>query len=205
MQRPLATSDLRASAAIHVEAFPHAAISQLGVATAERYHASLLARDDVHAFAAVSADRLAGFCFGGTARAVEGAFLRENLWFVGGELLKRPSLVTQPFIHDRIRAGLRFLHPKDSSVDERNFPAEATASSSFTILYLAVHPDIEGRGVAQQLLEAVESHARSRAFAQMDLSVYLDNVRAIAFYERNGWQRLIQDGAWQGFMFKSLT
>lgn len=205
VQRPLAPSDLRASATIHVEAFPDAAISQLGLGAAERYHANLLARDDVHALAAFSADRLAGFCFGGTARDVEGAFLRENLWFIGAQLLKSPSLFAQPFIRHRIGAGLRFLRPKAAAPATHRVPVESSAPPSFTILYIAVHPDVEGRGVAQQLLDAVEFHARSRGFAQMDLSVYLDNARAIAFYERNGWQRLIQDGAWQGFMFKPLT
>jgi ribosomal protein S18 acetylase RimI-like enzyme len=207
VHRPLASSDLRASAAIHVEAFPHAAISQLGSATAERYHASLLTRTDVHAMAAFTADRLAGFCFGGTARDVEGSFLRENLWFIGRELLKRPMLLTQPFIRERIGAGLRFLRPRAAPAARASRSVatpEPAAPTSFTILYIAVHPDVEGRGVARQLLDAAESHARACGFAQMDLSVYLDNARAIAFYERNGWQRLIQDGAWQGFMFKPL-
>lgn len=208
MQRSLAPSDLRASAAIHLEAFPHAAISQLGPTTAERYHASLLARHDVHAMAAFTADRLAGFCFGGTARDVEGAFLRENLWFIARELLKRPTLFAQPFIRDRIAAGLHFLRPRPKrtgTTGEHAATAPITdAPSSFTILYIAVHPDVEGRGVARQLLDAAESYARARGFAQMDLSVYLDNKRAIAFYERNGWQRLIRDGTWQGFMFKPL-
>jgi ribosomal protein S18 acetylase RimI-like enzyme len=208
VQRPLASSDLRASAAIHVEAFPHAAISQLGPATAERYHASLLARHDVHAMAAFTADRLAGFCFGGTACDVEGDFLRGNLWFIGSELLRRPALLTQPFIRERIGAGLRFLRPAFKRAEPASQSGAApapTTPSSFTILYIAVHPDVEGRGVARQLLAAAESCARARGFARMDLSVYLDNARAIAFYERNGWERLIQDGAWQGFMFKQLS
>ncbi|MBI2511548.1 MAG: GNAT family N-acetyltransferase [Opitutae bacterium] len=207
IQRPLTPADLPASARIHVAAFPHAAISQLGVATAERYHASLRARADVHATAAFTADRLAGFCFGGTARDVEGAFLREHLGFVARELLRRPSLLVRRVIRARIGAGLRFLRPRsrrEPALALASAPASAPAPPSFTILYLAVHPDVEGRGVAHQLLAAAESHARAAGFAQMDLSVYLDNTRAIAFYERHGWQRLVQDGAWQGFMFKPL-
>jgi ribosomal protein S18 acetylase RimI-like enzyme len=207
VHRPLEASDLPASALIHVEAFPHAAISQLGVAVAERYHASLLGRADVHALAAFTAGRLAGFCFGGTARDVEGSFLRENLWFIGREIARQPALLGQPCIRERIGAGMRFLLPRASAAAPENAAAGApreTPPPSFTVLYLAVHPDVEGRGVARELLEAAEGIARARGFAQMDLSVYLDNTRAIAFYERNGWQRLIQDGAWQGFMFKPL-
>lgn len=200
MQRPLVSGDLPASASIHVQAFPRAAISQLGLATARRYHASLLARDDVQALAAFTAGRLAGFCFAGVARDVEGAFLRENLWFVARELATRPRLLAQPVVRERVRAGWRFLHLARAGKSSGVRPAP----SSFSLLYIAVHPDVEGRGVAHQLLDTAESHARARGFAQMDLSLYLDNARAIAFYERHGWQRRIQDGAWQGFMFKPL-
>lgn len=200
VQRPLAPGDLPASAGIHVEAFPHAAISQLGLAVAQRYHASLLAHVNVHALAAFTAGRLAGFCFAGVARDVEGEFLRENLWFVARELAKQPRLLAQPMIRDRVRVGWRFLRPAGAA-EPGGGPS---APPSFTLLYIAVHPDVEGRGVAHQLLDTVESHARARGFAQMDLSLYLDNARAIAFYERHGWQRLIEDGIWRGFMFKPL-
>jgi ribosomal protein S18 acetylase RimI-like enzyme len=204
----LSEDDLEETAKIHRLTFPTAAISQLGLAVAERYHASLLARDDVAAFVAFERSRVAGFCFGGTARDVEGAFLRENLGFIAGQMLARPLLLTQPFIRQRIVAGLRFLRPSRPAADpaapaSANAP-ENPAKRSFTILYLAVHPAFQRRGVARQLLEHAEQHAREAGFAQLDLSVYLDNARAIEFYEHAGWQRLIQDGEWQGFMFKPL-
>lgn len=204
----LGEDDLADTAKIHRLTFPSAAISQLGLAVAERYHASLLARDDLVAFAAFERSRLAGFCFGGTARDVEGAFLRENLSFIAAQIAARPLLLTQPFIRQRIVAGLRFLRPSRAA-DQTDSPAAAasvtpSAARSFTILYLAVHPAFQRRGVARRLLEHTEQHARDAGFAQLDLSVYLDNTRAIEFYEHAGWQRLIQDGEWQGFMFKPL-
>ncbi|MBA4137390.1 MAG: hypothetical protein C0518_08765 [Opitutus sp.] len=204
----LSDDDLDESAKIHRLTFPFAAISQLGLTVTERYHASLLARDDLVAFAAFERSRLVGFCFGGTARDVEGAFLRDNLSFIASQILARPLLLTQPFIRQRIGAGLRFLRPQFASgssapprPEER---ADIEAVRSFTLLYVAVHPAFQRRGVAKQLLEHAEQHARSEGFGRLELSVYLNNTRAIEFYEHAGWQRLVQDGEWLGFMFKSL-
>lgn len=205
----LTDDDLHATAAIHRLAFPGAAISQLGLPVAARYHASLLARDDIVAWTAFERSRVVGFCFGGTARDVEGAFLRDNLSFIAAQIAARPLLLTQPFMRQRIAAGLRFLLPwRPRSAAAPAAVADATVASrprSFTILYLAVHPAFQRRGVARRLLEESEAHARAAGFAQLDLSVYLDNIRAIEFYEHAGWQRLVQDGEWQGFMFKPLN
>jgi len=73
-----------------------------------------------------------------------------------------------------------------------------------TILYVAVDPRYQRRGFGRALLEHAEDLARMRGFRQLDLSVYLDNTRAIGFYEDAGWQRELRHGAWQGFMIKPL-
>jgi ribosomal protein S18 acetylase RimI-like enzyme len=76
---------------------------------------------------------------------------------------------------------------------------------SFGIQYLAVDPRWQSRGVGKQLLAASEEHARQHGCTEIHLSVYLDNARAIGLYGRMGWQRRVQDGRWQGFMFKELV
>lgn len=200
----LGEEDIPGSARVHRLAFPASAISQLGVAAAERYHASLLARDDVVAFAAFDRSRVVGFCFAGTASAPEGDFLRDNLGFIAGEILRRPLLLTRPFIRERILAGLRFLRPRRSSPSTA-IAQPAGARRSLTILYVAVAPSHQRRGIAKAMLDRAEQHARAGDFESLDLSVYLDNARAIGFYEHAGWRRLIQDDGWQGFMFKPLN
>lgn len=210
--RPLAQSDLPASAGIHHLAFADTAVSQLGRATAERYHAALLARADIIALGATCAKgQLAGFCFGGTAHAVEGAFLRGNLGFLAGEILRHPDLLRRPIIREQITGGLQLLRNSnrpsgrgETEPDATNPTSEPEPPRSFTIIYLAVHPDWQGQGVARELLAESEKIARRHGFEQMDLSVYWSNHRAIAFYERAGWQRRIQNGVWKGFMFKPL-
>lgn len=212
--RPLSRSDLDATAAIHQLAFPHAAISQLGHSVARRYHQSLSERSDVTAFGAFVAGRLAGYCFAGTSHDVEGAFLRENLLYVSSRLMSKPTLLCQPFIRSRIGAGLRFLRsttPRAPStpaakVDEAHLTVRLgpSVAESLTILYVAVDPRHQRRGLGRALLEHCEDVARLRGFRQLDLSVYLDNTRAIEFYEDAGWQREHRHGEWQGYMFKPL-
>jgi RimJ/RimL family protein N-acetyltransferase len=46
-----------------------------------------------------------------------------------------------------------------------------------------------GRGVGRALLEALESWARSRGLHRLELTVDVDNRRAIALYEKFGFER----------------
>jgi ribosomal protein S18 acetylase RimI-like enzyme len=80
-----------------------------------------------------------------------------------------------------------------------------SSDSSYGIQYIAVHPSRQGRGLGKQLLLASEELARQHGCTEIHLSVYLDNIGAIAFYERMGWQKYVEDEAWRGLMFKRLT
>lgn len=46
-----------------------------------------------------------------------------------------------------------------------------------------------GTGAAQWFMDAIETEARRRNALQLELSVAADNLRAIRFYERNGFER----------------
>lgn len=54
--------------------------------------------------------------------------------------------------------------------------------------YLGVHPRSWGNGVAQLLLKELAQRANDLEFQTVQLSVYADNVRAVALYERLGWK-----------------
>lgn len=197
----LHAEDLPGSACVHRLAFPNSAIAQLGLATAERYHGALLARNDVVAFGAFERSRVIGFCFAGTAASPEGEFLRHHFGFIAGQLFRRPLLLTRPFIRDRIRTGLQLLGRRNLTSAS---PETPESMGALLVLYLAVAPSHQRRGVARTLLERVESHARRARFSCLELSVYPDNRRAIEFYEHAGWRRTPGEGAWQGFMGKAL-
>lgn len=54
---------------------------------------------------------------------------------------------------------------------------------------MAVHPAWQGFGLATQLLNAVESELRERKCSQISLDTTEPLLRAMRFYERNGFRR----------------
>ncbi|MGS0894155.1 N-acetyltransferase family protein [Burkholderia stagnalis] len=53
---------------------------------------------------------------------------------------------------------------------------------------LHVHPSSHGGGIGTRMIDAVRAWARTLGAGKVHLSVLEGNVRAIGFYERNGWQ-----------------
>jgi ribosomal protein S18 acetylase RimI-like enzyme len=52
---------------------------------------------------------------------------------------------------------------------------------------LAVHPDVQGRGLGRRLLQFAEHQARSKGCSSVRLDVYSDNEHAVRLYERHGY------------------
>ncbi|AXF20575.1 N-acetyltransferase [Burkholderia pyrrocinia] len=53
---------------------------------------------------------------------------------------------------------------------------------------LHVHPSHHGSGTGKRMIEAVRAWARTLGVDKVHLQVLDGNVRAIGFYEHNGWQ-----------------
>ncbi|KUZ07940.1 GCN5 family acetyltransferase [Burkholderia diffusa] len=53
---------------------------------------------------------------------------------------------------------------------------------------LHVHPAHHGKGAGKRMIESVRAWARNIGADRVHLSVLEGNVRAIGFYERNGWR-----------------
>ncbi|EKS9796515.1 MULTISPECIES: GNAT family N-acetyltransferase [Burkholderia] len=53
---------------------------------------------------------------------------------------------------------------------------------------LHVHPSHHGSGTGKRMIDAVRAWARTIGAHKVHLKVLEDNVRAIGFYEHNGWQ-----------------
>jgi ribosomal protein S18 acetylase RimI-like enzyme len=62
------------------------------------------------------------------------------------------------------------------------------AGTAAEVSYLGVRPSMWGRGVGQLLLRRVQSRLTSAGYTRAELSVYAANDRAVALYERLGWQ-----------------
>lgn len=67
-------------------------------------------------------------------------------------------------------------------------PTTSTTGTRAELSYFGVRPSMWGRGVGQLLLREVQSRLRLAGYTHAQLLVYVANVRAVALYERLGWQ-----------------
>jgi len=56
------------------------------------------------------------------------------------------------------------------------------------VSYIGVRPRLWGRGVGERLLREVRRRFTATGYARTELSVYDNNHRALALYERLGWR-----------------
>ncbi len=65
--------------------------------------------------------------------------------------------------------------------------ATAIEQGTTELISLWVAPEVRGRGVGDELIEAVVAWARSQGAARVELDVRRANLTAIAVYRRNGF------------------
>ena len=191
-------------AEIHMKAFPGRALSQLGLDTVKRYYKwQFEGPHDLVAIGLFLDKKLIGFCFGGVFRGALSGFLRTNRNFLVGRVIAQPWLiVTNSLIRDRVSLSWRIIKPKRHTV--KNKPVSRKLKS-FGILSIAVTPNMQGYGYGRMIMEKMENISKNLGFQQMNLSVDVENHKAIRFYEQLGWVKATtDDGTWKGRMIKSL-
>lgn len=67
-------------------------------------------------------------------------------------------------------------------------PQECQQRHVAQLSYFGVSPRIWGQGIGEALLQELRRCLVAEGFERAELSVYVDNVRATALYERLGWQ-----------------
>jgi ribosomal protein S18 acetylase RimI-like enzyme len=184
--RALAPADLPQVARVHRIAFPGSLLTLLGKEVAERYYLWQLV-DGPHEVTAVGVfdvDRLVGFLIGGTFRGSLSGFVHANRSFLVRRVAARPWLAMSPEVQRRLRSAWPWAGQRRSPVG-----AATRTAAHFGILAIAVEPQAQGTGVGRTLLEAAEREAVDAGFTAMSLTVRNSNLRAMAFYERMGWQK----------------
>jgi ribosomal protein S18 acetylase RimI-like enzyme len=204
--RALIQHELACAAQIHSLAFPDSALTKLGAEAARRYYHWLLSGPhDSVCLGAFNGSDMLGFCFGGIFRGALSGFVSQNRVFLARLVVTHPWLLANPIFRERLTLGLRVLRrnrkPKPAVLPA---PSAEPRARSFGILSIAVHPERQGGGVGRLLMAESERIALERGFRDMNLSVHPTNMQAIRFYEGLGWERVTQDGVWQGQMKKRI-
>ncbi|MBB5266739.1 ribosomal protein S18 acetylase RimI-like enzyme [Algibacter amylolyticus] len=65
-----------------------------------------------------------------------------------------------------------------------------TENNNIYIHRLAVHPNYQGKGYAQQLMDFAELYPRQNKYASVRLDTFSQNKRNHKFYELRGYQKL---------------
>lgn len=99
------------------------------------------------------------------------------------------ELVLLAFDGDRL-VGSAGLHPVGPQARRRHA----------MMLGIGVHPDAHGRGVGSALMDALVRHADDwLGLQRIELTVFVDNLRAIRLYERFGFEH---EGRLRGFALR---
>lgn len=207
--RTMDHGDLAVVAALHRAAFPESLLSRLGVSLVTSYYEWQLQRGAVSpAFRALVAERggeVCGFVVGGRYQGATSGFVRRYCRVLALALLRNAHLLVSREVRQKLAAVAASL-VKVAAGRVHSAPppvAAAPAVRSFGILALAVSPSRESAGVGRALMTEMTRAARELEFPRMNLTVNPGNARAIAFYERGGWQRH-PDNPWRGGMILPL-
>jgi ribosomal protein S18 acetylase RimI-like enzyme len=107
----------------------------------------------------------------------------------------------EAFIQD-IKRNELFVIEKNSTVqgtivistlmDEEYIPIKwLTPNGNSTYIHrLSVHPELQGQGLAQKMMDFAEAFSRENGFVSVRLDTFSQNKRNQRFYEQRGYQKL---------------
>jgi ribosomal protein S18 acetylase RimI-like enzyme len=212
--RNVEKKDLNEIARIHIASFQDRALSRLGYGAVKRYYSWLFSGfSESNPICVETQDgSLAGFCFSGNFRGSFSGFLRHHKWYLATALLLRPWLIFSPLIRDQANIAIKILKKIFRSrnlMDNNNIPCskvnqQVITPSSLGVLSIAVSPAYQRRGIGELLMCEVEKYAFSSGYSSLHLSVHPENLPAVKFYEKLGWERSSPIGDWDGKMHKTI-
>lgn len=195
--RELHEDDANEVAAVHERCFEGYFLTQLGRAFLRRYYASFCRHDSAYGVIARDREneRVAAFVVGtADTQAHFRVFYRRNMLSL---LLSVPvKFVTNPIIRRQLLS--RTSHIKTAALSLvpglKRRPSKPIGDRGpdnqypLRLLSIAAAPEYRGSGAADLVSDRFEQFLRADGHKRVGLSVHADNRRAIAFYEKQGWE-----------------
>ena len=200
--KDLTQTDLEGIARIHIESFADSAWTKLGFQVVKQYYDWQLTGPHPHVLAkGVYLDgEFVGFCIAGVFKGSTMGFIWNNRFLLAGKIILKPWLLLGATFRQSFLSGYRLL--KKYSPDKLTKSREA---KSFGILALATHPKYQSYGIGRLLMQEAEKEAFSTGFKKMHLTVNPANTKAVNFYAKQNWEKVLVDNRWKGAMKKTLS
>jgi ribosomal protein S18 acetylase RimI-like enzyme len=190
----MGADDVAGAASLHCRVFPDYFLTHMGQRFVEQFYSEFVEQTRNYGFVAVSDGKLVGCVlgtldYGGffnrfyrrhflkTATTLVGRFLVDP--YVRGNLISRMAHVRQALHSIAARRQQTTPAAEHPAVDQA--PAH--------LLSIGVDPAWKGSGLAEHLVNRYCDALRRDGWERVGLSVRPENQRAIAFYEKTGWQR----------------
>lgn len=200
--RAAVVSDLPGIVRCHTTAFPGQPMTELGprwLAALYRYY---LEHPEGIAIVAVNPEQsVVGFVVGG-GPDIRAQFIRGARFRFAPVIFWRA--LTRPVIRRRLMGRLGSCFRRQSHDDSQaaaHREADQRGVRLGTLLSIAVLPETQGTGAAGRLVAAFCDACRERGFGYLELGVYTNNTRAVAFYHKLGWQEIGQSDDQKFFGF----
>ncbi len=110
--------------------------------------------------------------------------------YVGAELTPDEYAATLDDPDSHVLVAEQGAHLVGFAVLQFGLPCPADGQSTAELQTLYVQEHFTGRGVGHALLQAAQAKARGRAACALWLTVNAQNARAIAFYARQGYEKI---------------
>lgn len=203
--RPLALDELDNVVAIHMKAYPNAALTRLGPDFVRRYYLwRHRTADHFVLLGAWSGARLVGFEFAGSFREPTASFVRQNWPSILHRIARKPRVLLAGGFVARTLVGARMIAPWLRRRRASKSVAPADRQPRFRSLSLAIDPAFQGRGIGTALLIELEQVARSMSLKEIGATNDVDNIPIIRIHERLNWERIGTEPVWRGAWRKVL-
>ena len=191
--REIDSEDVPGAARLHRIVFPEYFLTHMGQGFVERFYSEFVNRNGNYGYVAICGKELVGSVIGTLDyqrcfnRFYRRHFPRLALSFVG-------RLVVDPYIRRHLFSRIAHVRQALLSITARRqhvfVAAELPAADQAPahLLSIGVHPDQRGSGLAEQLIDRYCNALWEDGWESVGLSVWPENSRAIAFYEKTGWQ-----------------
>jgi len=190
--------DLKAIAKCHVKAFPDSVTSMLGDKVVASMFEWYLSDSNKFLFFIEENGEVIGYCGGHIIDGTDNwgsssgmtqfgmssaylAFLRKPWLLFHPEITKRYK-----FILTNIKRRLFSIKAKETTINKQPSITKSSVLKAGLVV-IGVKPELQGKGIGSILQKEFERKAREMGANQLELSVRVNNKKAIRSYELNGY------------------